>query len=353
MPDEIQESNQDQVAVDSLLKGDLTFDDLTPEQAEMAMQKHMNQEAPPEAELGQPKEVTSEPVEAGKTQAELATEVDPRHEEIHKLQVALNKANQKAQTATDRYERQKTEVPEVKKAYTYDKNRDMLDDDYLGEISISKQKIDALEAKLESWETKESEAESARVANKAHDDLFTEINALQEEFPTLKTSIPFRDFNTKYNTWNSRMQESGKDITKYMNDATYRAEVDATGLAPNLQLADISKGLDIFSGVHKMNEDKAAGFNSDFSRAFKDTKAYKSAYDSKYRGPELADERALNERVAEINSQATIMRPTEVLQGQVTHESLKQELANPNITDERFEEINQLIMAQIRQQNKG
>lgn len=350
MPDEIQESEKNNIAVDSYFKGDTDAGTLTEEQLEMAMErKYSNNEEAPQVPVV---EKPTEPVVQGKTQAELATEVDPQHEAIRKLQVELNQANQREKTATDRYTRIKTDETYrdkelgVKKTYTVDKNQDMLDDDYLKEIGISKQKIDTLEAKIDAWETKELEASDAKAANKANDDLFGDINRMQEEFPSLKTSIPFRDFNDEYNSWNNRMSQAGKDINRYMEDETYRATVDSEGLAPNLQLNDIKSGLTIYSGVNKMNEEIKAGYKSDFSHAFKDTTAYKSVYDAKYRGAELANEQALNSRVDEINSQAQIMRPSEVSQGRDTEQSLMAELQNPNLTDERLAEIDKFLQAQ-------
>lgn len=352
MPDEIQGS-EDQIAVNEFLSEKRSLDDLTEAQMEIAMQQNYNQESTPADTV-----VTPEPVVEQKTQAELATEVDPQHETIRKLQVELNQAKQKEKTADDRLARFKTDETYrekelgIKKDYTYDKDRDQLDTEYLGKIEIQEQQIAELRQESQDRKQRDLDEDDRIAANKANDALFSDINKVQEEFPSLKTSIPFREFNEEYNTWSNRMSTSGKDVNKYMSDETYRNSVDAEGLAPNLQLNDISNGLSIYNGVHKMNEDIEAGYKSDFTRAFKETEAYKSAYNSKYRGPELADEQALNNRVNDINSQAQIMRPNEGVSTQDTDESLLRELDNPNITDERFEEINQFLMSrnQYKQQ---
>lgn len=350
MPNEIQESNEDVVA--RYERGDIQMDALTEDQMGLALQRQYSQsETPSEQPKAEP--LPEQLVETGKTQAELATEVDPQHKKIMELQVQLNQANQKERTATDRYDTLKNTQPvEPKKVYEYDKDRDMLDDTYLGQIDIQRQEIEELKKiNYDRLEKDRVDAET-REANKANDALFSDIGRMQDEFPSLKTSLPFQEVNTKYNDWYSKMNNSGKDIDKYLTDATYRQAVDATGLAPDLQLADISKAQSIYSGVEKMNNDLKAGYKSDFARAFKETDGYQSAYNSKYRGPELANEQALNDRVNEINSQATIMIPNETIGSGDTEQSLMDEMKSPNLTDERFEEINQLLIARINQEKK-
>ena len=346
MPNEIQES-EDQKAVDQYLRQERSLDDLTLEQMEIAMQQQLNQDSKPPETAVEPEQVSQV-----QTQAEKAIDVDPMHEKLREMQVQLNQAKQKERTASDRYNRMKTDEVYrnkelgVEKSYTYDKNQDMLDDEYLGQIEIQKQQIAELTRVNQERAQRDLEEDNRVTANKANDALFNDINRMQEEYPSLKTSLPFREFNDKYNSWNNKMSQSGKDINKYMTDETYRNAVDSEGLAPDLQLNDINVGLDIFSGVHKMNEEIEAGYKSDFAHAFKETKAYKSAYDSRFRGPELANEQALNNRVNEINSQAQILRPNEGSVGADTQMSLLQELDSPNLTDARFEEINQILLAQ-------
>ncbi len=253
-----------------------------------------------------------EPVEPTKVEG-ISDEVAPKnvHEQIRDLQNALNTSNQKLDSRDKKLERlmsdetYRNQELGVTPDYTPSADTDLLADEYLQKVAITENKLKALEARFDAQNEELEHSKATRAHDTEMDQLFRDVDNLQNKFTSLKTKDNFRDFDTQYISLQGHI--GAENITKYMTDATYKQKIDSERGTPGLEVADMSKGLKIYEAVSKFREDKKLNVNTTFEHTFRGTKHFEDAVEAKFNGHQVANDEALNNRINEINSEPQVL----------------------------------------------
>jgi len=304
---------EDAQAVASYYAGGSTNDDLnllTEDQVELAMQGNPNTNTEavdaPTAEPEVKPEATPEVVVAPPQEDNKDILLKNAYEELNKAkQEAANFERMKTDPA---YRNKKLGIEEEVKV---DENKDYLADEYHATQEHELNKLKQWKAEQEAETAKRSAENADRTAKQKQDDtvddVFREINALGEKFPSLKTSIAFREVDTEYSRW---QKEVGADkVIEYINNPDARANITA----PKLSMDDLNKAKKLYDAHDKYQEQAEVlkeGITPSFEKAFKDTPHYEEAMKLKYGGTSVSNEEALNQRVAQINAAPTTLSTT-------------------------------------------
>lgn len=345
MQEEIQEVSEDQKAVNQYLSSEQSTADsnsLTLEQMEMAAESFINNETP---QVTNTPEVIAETMPPAIEQVKQDTPLPAEHHAaLHDMQVDLNRQKQIAESASKKLERLKTDESYrnqelgIETPHVFDSEKDLMSDEYLQQIDVQGKQIARLEKAASDRKERDDADDLASAGRKADEVLYGDISKMQDEFPSMKTDLPFQQFDEKYCKWYDIMNQAGGDITKYANDESYRTEMDKLGYNPGISTADLKTGFKIYEGVARLNKDKKAGYNSNFARAFKETSEYGNLYREKYSPHQVAEEQALNDRVRDINSQPVVMDRQTAVSNDNMFVALQAEL-DRGVTTARMNEI--------------
>jgi hypothetical protein len=311
MSDEIQKVNEE--AVQKYFAGDLTVEDLTEEQVDLAADKELaSLESGEDVGVKQPQE--PEKIEETQAQPEL---VEPKeavstieedivpfsqHEKLRDTLAQANREKQLRENAEREIARLKAEA---EKSKVNNDDRDLLDDDYLRKID----KIDELEKKLLEREARDAEADEANRKTQEQLDLFGEIQKLQTDFPSLKTSENFQSIDSKFTAWQNLAKNGNVDVDKYLNDKAYRDVADSKGYKLDIAETDIPNMLTIYDTYSNYKTNKDAGYKTSLTREFKDSSTYEELMKAKYGSHQQADDDALAAKIKERSLEADIMAP--------------------------------------------
>ncbi len=303
---EIQKSNEE--AVVKYEAGDLTIEDLTEEQIDLAADRELANleggvQKVTQSDVEEPEEVI-EPIEPPKEAVSTIEEdaIIPldHHQKLRDALAQANREKQLRENAQREIDRLKAET---EKGSTIDHDRDLLADDHLRKID----KIDELERDLKEMKRKAREQEAETQTKNEQLGLFGEIQKLQSDFPILKTSESFQDIDSKFTTWQANAKAGNVNVDKYLKDLTYRAQADKAGHKLNISEQDLNNALKIYDVYSKYKAAKDENYNTSLAREFKDTTTYEELMKAKYSSHQQADDDALAEKIRERSTEAQIM----------------------------------------------
>lgn len=323
------ESMTDEQVVAEYNAGTRELDSLTDEQMTLAYTQGTS-EVQSETVIEKQPDVI-EAIETPKVDS-ISDEVAPKnvHEQIRDLQNALNTSNQKLDSRDKKLERlmsdetYRNQELGVTPDYTPSADTDLLADEYLQKIGRTEKKLEALEAKITAQDTELAHSKATRAHDTEMDQLFRDVDNLQNKFTSLKTKDNFRDFDTQYISLQGHI--GAENITKYMTDATYKQQIDSQRGTPGLDAADMGKGLKIYEAVSKFREDKKLNVNTTFENTFRGTDHFEDAVKAKFNGHQVANDEALNNRINEINSEPQVLNTVSSGVGESDLNSLELEL---------------------------
>jgi len=297
--------------VENLLKTQGDPESLTEEQLDIYLEK-----APTyEFEETQPEE-PSPPVEPEIPEKE-TTAIDDssipefdKHKEHRDALQELNKYKQLYKDRDSKINKMKEDPDFAKKQLgiesevTVDPDKDYLDDRFLAEM---KSELDSLKQWKQDREQEDVKTRAELEREKEQLGLFGEIQQVQGQFPSLKTSENFQSINDKYIEWQGNVQSAGLDTDRYFNDEAYKKALDAKGYKLGVVDADVPKMLDIYSVYENYKKEKDGGYNTSFTRALRNSDVYEKASKSKYGSHQLADDDALNAAIEQRASEPDIL----------------------------------------------
>jgi len=309
---EVQKDKTDEDIVMELLQNQGDSESLTEEQLDLYLDKAPTYDF--EEEKPDEPEAPSEP-EIPEIEPKVNVEDDdiPAFDKHKEYRDALQEANKYKQLYKDRDGKinKMKEDPEFAKkqlgietAVTVDPDKDYLDDAFLAEM---KHELDSLKQWKQEREEKDVKTRQQLEQEKEQLGLFGEIQQVQGQFPSLKTSESFQDINGKYIEWQGGVQSAGLDVDRYFNDEKYKKALDAKGYKLQVSDADIPKMLDVYSVYESYKEEKNGGYNTSFARALRNSDVYEKATKSKYGGHRLQDDDALNKAIEERALEPTLL----------------------------------------------
>ena len=304
----------DAEAVAEYLAGSRSDNDLSSKQMEMAIESYNNPQGEANTQEAPVENVDLPNSEDTPTPKELDLPKDPN--------VIARDALAKANTEKQRAENLEKQIERLKNDREYrneqlgienpvDEYLDLLADENLGKIPVLERKLARMEADANARAERDKAFESKKAQDAATDNVFSEIDRLGEKFPTLKTSMNFRELDTKYTSWRNAM--GAERVEKYLSDPAYRVEVDKTNFNPGINFDDMGKAMKIFDAYDNYQQIASTlkeGYSPSFEDAFSKTAHYEDAIKNKFGGHFQANETALNQRVAEISAEARTINTT-------------------------------------------
>ena len=315
---EVQKANEE--AVRKYLDGDLTEEalaNLTEDQIALAVEMADNgsfdtieNEAPP-VEPTPPKDPEPPKIE----EAVDGSNIIPIGEN-EKMRDALATANTEKQLRENRdkeLQRLKDD-PAYRNKYfgieasnTIDPDKDYLADEHLRKIDSQGDEINELLQWKTDREAKDAATDAKTKTKNEQLGLFGEIQQIQEDFPTLKTSESFQEIDTKFIKWQNKAMGAGVDTDKYLADEAYKTMVDGKGYKLDVS----TKDMNVASKLYKINsqyiKEKKANYNTSFNTALKNSGMYEGLMEAKFGGHNLANDDAINKAIAENSQEPQIM----------------------------------------------
>jgi hypothetical protein len=174
-----------------------------------------------------------------------------------------------------------------------------LTDEHLGKVDLLRQEIEELKLR----EAKKAEAEIAHFKRLQEEEKFSnemrQIETLQAEIPSLKTSKPFRELNSEFIAWK---QSLGADnVNKYLADPAFKKQCDAQGYtAP----AELDKVIKILTVHHKYSSEGYPSLRS----AFRDSRYFDETISTRHQ-PSAAQQSsdAVRKKLEQIQQEPKIM----------------------------------------------
>jgi hypothetical protein len=323
MSEEIQNTLTDEQVVAEYRAGSRSESDLSLEQMKLAMDSYSESAEAQVEEVQVVEETQTEEVSQEASQEV----VEERNRDIERRD-ELNAANKLKQLEAN-IERMKTDEDYRKRALgikeemQVDPNKDYLADEHLAKIDMMERKLEQMEATEADRQAKDAERQANNQKNDAVDNVFKEINRLSDKFPSIKTSIDFRTYDSKYTAWRAKV---GADkVAEYIKNPEARKDIEA----PGLSIEDLQKGAKIYDAYDHYQEQANSlkeGYSPSFEDAFKRTTHYEEALRNKFNVAGANNDDALNQRFKEIAAQPTTLNTTTVAEQQGDATAMLREL---------------------------
>jgi hypothetical protein len=311
---EIQNTEENDKAINEYLNGQRDLDSLTEDQVDIAVEREFEKAEAETANVS-----TEQPViednKTEETKDDLTASIAPADQNA-KLAEALARANKAEQLYKDRESKLKSlkEDPSYRTKFfgeeiktEIDPNKDYLDDEYLAQVDTMRKELDNLKKAQTEREARDLEFQQSNQVKQEQLGLFEEISKLQGDYPQLKTNESFQSIDSKFANWTGSATNAGVDTDKYFKDAEYRKAVDGKGYKLDISDADMDKAYKIYDVFDQYKKEKDSGYKTSLKRVLKDSPIYEKLVASKYGASELANDDALEKKIAERSTEPTIL----------------------------------------------
>jgi hypothetical protein len=357
--DEVQEDtiNEDKIA--EVLEGKRSHSELTDAELDIAAERQEaarngnEEEQPTDTSSNEESEEMVEvtpplPMEDG-------IETVDKDERIRELLAEKNKLEQIANDRDGKLKKAQ-EDPEFRKKLfgetvdvQVDENKDYLDESYLATMEA---KIERLEQAANDRAERDETSDAERALKKEQLSLFEEINGLQGQYGSLKTSESFQSIDKKVTAWQTTAIENKVDVDKYVEDAEYRKLADSKGHKINVSVEDLKKAWDIYGIYSDYKKEKAEGYKTSLSRVFKEHPMYAKVEKQKYASHLAADDDALAAQLREREAEPMIMSPgsnnatpsEKTFESAIMEmESISMKVATTEADEKRYQELQRVV----------
>ena len=331
MSDEIQNTEINEDNISKVLAGEENYSILTEAELDIAadrqMEAELNQSNNTE-EKAETEQAPEPPKEEERAETEEETNIIPL-DQNERLRKALEEKHRFEQLYNDREDRitKAKEDPTLAEKLLGLKAEVVVDPekDYLADENLARMESKLIA--LEQWKTDREKRDATRDAEVAHTQeklgVFGEINQLQAEHASLKTTKSFQSIDETFRNWQTNAMASKVDVDRFLSDESYRKQAEAQGHTLNVSKGDLDAALKIWDLNSKYNAEKKQGYNTSLSHVFTKSPMYEDSVRARYSTPQDSDDNAIANKLREREAEVSIMSPGSNAGETGTEEALK------------------------------